>query len=62
MTVTPIYALHLTARHVTAAASSLYDDGCSGSSPPELARRHYDKSLDLGGAPDKDIEKKLEAK
>ncbi len=32
--------------------------------PPalELARRHYYKSLDLGGAPDRDIEKKLEAK
>lgn len=31
--------------------------------PPavELARRHYHKSLDLGGAPDRDIEKKLES-
>lgn len=30
--------------------------------PPavELARRHYHKSVDLGGAPDPDIEKKLE--
>lgn len=32
--------------------------------PPalELARRHYFKSVDLGGAPDRDIEKKLEGK
>jgi len=32
--------------------------------PPavELARRHYYKSLDLGGAPDKDIEKKVETR
>ena len=31
--------------------------------PPavELARRHYYKSIDLGGAPDRDIEKKIEA-
>ena len=32
--------------------------------PPavELARRHYYKSVDLGGAPDPEIEKKVEAK
>ncbi|MEQ1860468.1 MAG: tetratricopeptide repeat protein [Chthoniobacteraceae bacterium] len=32
--------------------------------PPsiELARRHYYKSLDLGGAPDADLEKKIEAR
>jgi Flp pilus assembly protein TadD len=32
--------------------------------PPavELARRHYYKSVDLGGAPDAEIEKKIEAK
>jgi len=32
--------------------------------PPavELARRHYYKSVDLGGAPDPDLEKKVEAK
>jgi Flp pilus assembly protein TadD len=32
--------------------------------PPslELARRHYYKSVDLGGAPDPEIEKKLDAK
>jgi Flp pilus assembly protein TadD len=32
--------------------------------PPavELARRHYQKSLDLGGAPDPAIEKKIEGK
>ena len=32
--------------------------------PPsiELARRHYYKSVDLGGAPDSDIEKKLEGR
>ncbi len=31
--------------------------------PPalELARRHYYKAIDLGGAPDKDLEKKIEA-
>ena len=28
----------------------------------ELARRHYYKSVDLGGAPDPELEKKVEAK
>jgi Flp pilus assembly protein TadD len=32
--------------------------------PPatELARRHYHKSVDLGGAPDPALEKKIEGK